>query len=422
MAYDSQKKSLILTQKNAQELEYHIKSILDKNKTKYNEGEKSVVIYSDVNKDASIQADIAIPSFDNPDTIIEITHTNPDKPGHSNENKLHQKIGALYLWKTYNPNRRIILVMGGKEKAWLSYIEKVFKLFFDEVITLWGDYFDKKLIDSLNSPLKNKEFWINEKKRRDGIKLESHENDAPLCKLRIKFYEKVIKKYLGVGHPRMIDNDALQYMALCSYNNEKGLFWNYLTNKKYDEIWQERSFFNPMEAIVYCLLDRNQFKFEGDLLRDIEVKPNLLHQFGIKNTKISEDFVLFSKKYNVPVHIQCKASAGGMDLHTKALPSRAREQITRSIFARCSYDSASKKLISNKDRFILIYILDGKWRTPEDYKLKFIHNLQFAGSVKIYSAEDVVDRNLNPNYNCKLIKFLKEIKCEMIKQSKIADY
>jgi len=419
MAYDLQKKSLIATQKNGRELENHIKGVLENINIVYNKGEKSVVLYSDINSNANVQADVSIPSFENPHTIMEITHTNPDKPGHSNENKLHQKIGALYLWKTYNPNLRIILVMGGKKEAWLSYVEKVFRLFFDEVVTLWDSDFDEKLLASLKCPLKNTDFWRKEKERRDAIKLESKDDNAPISTLRIKFYKEVIKKYLKVGHPRMIKNDALQYMALCSYNNEKGLFWSYFTEGKYDKIWQERSFFNPMEAIVYCLLDKHNFKFEGDLLKDIEVKPNLLHEFGIKNTKISEDFVLFSRKFNMPVHIQCKASAGGMEIHTKALPSRAREQITRSLFARCSFEQNSKELISKKDRFILIYILDGKWRTPEDYKLKYIHNLQFAGATKIYNAEDLVNEDLNPNYNCDLVKYLEEIGCEKIEQVKL---
>ncbi len=416
MAYDSQKKSLIATQKNARELEKHIKNVLKKKGIVCNKGEKSVVLYSDISTTANVQADIAIPSFENPRTIMEITHTNPDKPGHSNENKLHQKIGALYLWKTHNPNLRVVLVMGGKKAAWLSYVEKAFRLFFDEVVTLWDSDFDQKLLNSINCQLKNLNFWNKEKERRDSIKLEVNEDKAPISTLRIKFYKEIIKKYLKIGHPRMIKNEVLQYMALCSYNNEKGLFWDYLTKGEYDKIWQERSLFNPMEAIVYCLLDKYKFKFEGDLLKDIEVKPNLLHEFGIKNTKISEDFVLFSKKHNVPVHIQCKASSGGMDLHTKALPSRAREQITRSLFARCSFEQNSKKLISKKDRFILIYILDGKWRTPKNYKLKYIHNLQFAGATKIYSAESLVNENLNPNYNCNLIEYLKEIGCEKIEE------
>ena len=414
MSYESQKKALISTQENGKVLERFVQSILEKNKINYNLGEKSVVSYSNINKEANIQADIAIPSYDSPETIMEITHTNPDKPGHSNENKLHQKIGALYLWKTYNHNRRVILVMGGKKESWLSYVESAFRFFFDEVVTLWGGDFENKLLSAIKCPIKNVDFWNKEKARRDLIKLEVDELNAPISTLRIKFYNDVVKRYLGVGHPRMIKNDALQYMALCSYNSERVLFWDYLTEKKFDEIWQERSFFNPMEATVYCILDKNNFRFQGDLLKDIEVKPNLLHEFGIKNTKISEDFVLFSKKFNMQVHIQCKASAGGMELHTKALPSRAREQITRSLFARCGFDKITNKIISNKDRFILIYILDGKWRTPDNYKLKYIHNLQFAGANKIYSAEEIVDKNLNPDYNCNLVKYLKEIECETI--------
>ena len=52
------------------------------------------------------------------------------------------------------------------------------------------------------------------------------------------------------------------------------------------------------------------------------------------NTKLSEDFVLFSEQLKLPVYIQCKSSGGGRRQHGKNIQNRAKEQIARSILYR----------------------------------------------------------------------------------------
>ena len=48
----------------------------------------------DDDKNLKLQTDVVIPSTDKPEVIYSITHTNPDKPGHSNENKFQLKFGT----------------------------------------------------------------------------------------------------------------------------------------------------------------------------------------------------------------------------------------------------------------------------------------------------------------------------------------
>lgn len=180
MPYISQKKSLVITQKKSKELDNYVREILKKHKIKFDSGTASKVKYLDVNPEASIQADIAIPTCENPETIIDITHTNPDKAGHSNENKLNQKIGELYLWKAYNPNLRVIIVLGGTENSWLKYVPKAFNFFFDSCVLLWEKDFETKLISSLSCELKNFELWVQENKRVSNIKFLTDESKAQI--------------------------------------------------------------------------------------------------------------------------------------------------------------------------------------------------------------------------------------------------
>ena len=95
----------------------------------------------DDDKNLKLQTDIVIPNIDKPEVIYSITHTNPDKPGHSNENKFQLKLGELVLIKTFNPKIKCIMVIGGTKEAWLPYVLVAFSHFFDEVIFLWESGF-----------------------------------------------------------------------------------------------------------------------------------------------------------------------------------------------------------------------------------------------------------------------------------------
>ena len=74
-----------------------------------------------------LQVDAAYPSTDAPRTIVSVTYTKPDKPGHSNENKLQLKVGELALFKTYTAGASA----GSRHRreqvpAWLPYVLKAF--------------------------------------------------------------------------------------------------------------------------------------------------------------------------------------------------------------------------------------------------------------------------------------------------------
>ena len=161
MAYNSQSRSLIDVQVRGTELENQIRKILG--------GEEGRIKYSDNHEYAKIQADIVHPTISDPKMIFSVTHTKPDTRGHSNENKFQLKLGELVLWKTYNPDLRIVIVVGGKEIEWLSYVLHAFPHFFDEYIYMWEENEKKKLAQYECIKTRHDEFWGAEKERRDSI-------------------------------------------------------------------------------------------------------------------------------------------------------------------------------------------------------------------------------------------------------------
>jgi len=132
----------------------------------------------------------------------------------------------------------------------------------------------------------------------------------------------------------------------------------------------------------------------------------------LTKTKLSEDFVTFSKDLNMPVYIQCKASRGGITQHGKAVMNRSKEQVTRSIFYRCNKDKKNDKIISGKKKFVWISIIDGDWLKPKKDCLKYLQILQIAGYDRIFPSESIVlGDDLLPNNNCDFIRYLNQINC-----------
>jgi hypothetical protein len=86
------------------------------------------VKYSDINRYAQIREDFIFPN-QNFKTILSVTHSHPTIPGHSNENKLHQALGELWLFKTYNLNTKCIIFMGGEKEKWLEYVIDTMDIF-----------------------------------------------------------------------------------------------------------------------------------------------------------------------------------------------------------------------------------------------------------------------------------------------------
>nr|ABZ09106.1 hypothetical protein ALOHA_HF4000APKG6D9ctg2g11 [uncultured marine crenarchaeote HF4000_APKG6D9] len=405
MSYEAQSKSMSRVIKSGAELEKLVKHILNA---------KGGNIKYDKNSSDTLQTDIVIPNTKNPKVIYSITHTDPDKPGHSNENKFQLKLGEIVFLKTHDPSIKCILVVGGTKDAWLQYVLEAFPYFFDEVIYLWGGDFKKRILNANNDQLKNCDFWNDEKKRRDSIVKNKNLDLVPFSQLRLGFYEKIIKKFLGVNSPEEIDHPILKQMASSAHQafkesiGERGIFWNHLSEKRFDAIWQERNYYNPNEAVVENILSKHGFFFLGRTGKDVEIS-NLLHQFGLTRTRVGEDFVLFSKKHKKAVYIQCKASGGGKTHHGKNIMNRAKEQNGRSILYRCCLKN--KKLISKPKNFFWIGILDGNWKLPQKSPLKYYNMLEIAGYDKLIGADSLVDSSFIPLEENELEKYLTNLDC-----------
>ena len=122
-----------------------------------------------------IQVDAATPSLSSPESIVSITYTNPDTKGHSNENKLHLKLGELALLKHAYPQAPVTLVIGGSGEAWLPYVLRAFAHFYDEVIFLWESGAEEQLRKIKANPLatapRNPEFWFDLGQNWDQVEL-----------------------------------------------------------------------------------------------------------------------------------------------------------------------------------------------------------------------------------------------------------
>ena len=109
--------------------------------------------------------------------------------------------------------------------------------------------------------------------------------------------------------------------------------------------------------------------------------------------KVSEDFILFSNKLNMPVFIQSKSSGGGKERHGKNIQNRTKEQLARCLFYRGIIKG--DEIILRDKNFYWISVLDGNWGVTEKTPLKYIHMLQWAGYDFIIGADDLVDDNLS---------------------------
>lgn len=127
-SYMAQSASLKYVQKFGPQLEKTIKEVLD-----WDSGR--VVYYEKDNMKYDLQVDSCFPNVKSPEVFVSVTYCKPDKPGHSNENKLQLKLGELLLLKAKYPKIKAILVIGGNEKTWLPYVLKAFTYFFDKTIS-----------------------------------------------------------------------------------------------------------------------------------------------------------------------------------------------------------------------------------------------------------------------------------------------
>lgn len=409
VSYAEARKALKNTQIRGKDAESAVKTFLNKENIHYLHGKTKNYLN---HPEADVEVDFILDGMDNKETFISVTHSNPLIPGHSNENKLHQKISELYLFKLANLDTRIILVVGGEIKKWAPYVLKVFEIFFDEVVYVQDRDFFGRLHNALKCDLINRDYWLKERKLFTKVHfLNSAYN---ICKrnLREEFFSKII---LGLSrksppqYPNQVKNLILRKMGEANVNS---IFWSYVKQGKYAEIWQERNYFNPLEAIIELILEKNNIWFRGGLGKSVQVHHSVLHDLGFTSTRFTEDFQLFSKKLKKRIYIQCKSSSGGPNNTSKALPSRAREQIGRSILYRTTINK-DKKLISNRKDYLSIYILDGLWNFPKKYPLKYVHLLQIAGADYILNGYDLVDNKLEIIKNNELEKILITLDCEI---------
>jgi hypothetical protein len=353
------------------------------------------IIYHDKLK-YDVQVDCVYPSLKSPKVVISVTYTEPDTKGHSNENKLQLKVGELALIKCAYPNCKVVLVIGGNEESWLPYVLKAFKFFFDEVVYAWHDDGLTRLAEIQNNPDivsgSHDKFWKQIKNEWDAVGLKQSDFSPPKGLLRYKIADQMKNQTPGVHYPNSITN---RIAALCMQRSKskEGKEWQNYLNRQWEKIEQSRSYFNPLESLVEISLRDANLKFQGGIACDIPVS-SFLHDLGMENTMLSEDFILYSKKHKMKVYIQCKASGGGRNQTGKNIQNRTKEQVTRGILYRCKLEN--DQIVLKPKNFLWISILDGDWGVTKKNTHKYIHMLQHAGYDHFFGSEDLVDKELQP--------------------------
>jgi hypothetical protein len=386
-AWEKQSASLVEVQKRGTGLEATVRKTL---------GWPNGRIVYDKPHGYKIQIDAAFPNTTAPKVIVSVTYTDPDTRGHSNENKLQLKIGELALLKAAYPNLGTVLAIGGSGDAWLNYVLKAFTFFYDETLFLWQEDDRKRLVEMGKKPdsvnLKHAQFWQDFHAARTQRELAPKGTPAPCGKVRYDIIDTLRAQTPIVHNPSLIENPIARLCMRRSFDLH-GAEWNNYLHGNWHSIEMSRNYFNPVEAAVELTLSEGHFTFQGGIARDVEV-PSVLHDLGMTETKLSEDFVLFSKKLNMPVYIQCKASGGGRDQHGKNIQNRAKEQTARGIFYTSkSPDQAT--LLWQEKHFHWVSVLDGDWSVTASEPLKYIHMLQLAGYDKVFCAADLLTANLH---------------------------
>ena len=410
--YEKQSISLRYVQRFGSDLEQGIKDALG-----WDSGR--VIYYKNQELKYDLQVDSCYPSTDAPEVFVSVTYCNPDKPGHSNENKLQLKLGELMLLKGFYPNIKSVLVIGGNEGTWLPYVLEAFNYFFDKTIYAWEDNFEQSIDELRENPnniqLKHSDTWAELSKEWNNTNLWE---DEPIDSfLRINTWEKIVNLGKEGELPEDISNEIFRHCMQAAYTrsvetrNRNGKEWTNYQNENWGKLWESRSFFNPGEAAIELSLSKTGFAFSGGLAKDVDV-PSLIHHLGgdnVDKTKVSEDFVLFSKKLNLPVLIQSKATGGGKARHGKNIQNRTKEQVARSLFYRGGI--ADDKIILRPKDYYWIGVLDGNWGVTRKTPLKYLHMLQWAGYDYLIAADALIDENIDLVLDNPLIEKLRELEC-----------
>lgn len=400
-AWSAQSQSLVRVQQEGGNLEKLVKDIL---------GWGGGRIVYDPHRKYTLQTDCVYPSLKRPEVVVSVTYTDPDTRGHSNENKLQLKVGEIALLKYAYPNIRVVLAIGGAGEAWLQYVLKAFDIFFDEVLFLWLPEHRDRLHQIGQNPqtviAKHQQFWADMRSEWLSIPLAADTYTPPNCLVRYEIADALRNQKPIVYNPSLIENEIARACMRESFNRS-GTEWQSYLKENWAQIEMSRNYFNPAEAAIELSLRHSRLIYEGGIARDIDV-PSLLHDFGMTNTRVSEDFVLFSERYHVPVYIQSKASGGGRDRHGKNIQNRAKEQITRGIFYRCNLSDGA--ILWQPKKFFWLSVLDGDWGVSKKQPLKYIHMLQLAGYDRLFAASDLITPDLSVRReNNPLIKYLVDV-------------
>lgn len=383
VAWESQSRSLVRVQRDGAGLERAVREAL---------GWPSGRITYDAQRGYELQADAVHPAPGRPQTVVSVTYTNPDTPGHSNENKLHLKLGELALLKAAHPDVRVVLAIGGAEHSWLGYVLRLLEAFHDEVILLWREQGRRRLRELAREPhrvaARNQQLWQALSDRWRRRRLSAAERVPPRGLVRYHIADLLRLQDPVAERPGQLDNEIAR---LCLQRSAAGggAEWHSYVERRWGSIEMSRTYFNPVEAAVELSLAAAGLEFAGGVARDVAV-PNLLDDLGMGGTRLSEDFVLRSRALDRPVYIQCKSSGGGRAQHGKNIQNRAKEQITRGLLYSCrSPDGARIEL--RPRRFHWVAVLDGDWGVTTRQPLKYLHMLELAGYDRILRAGDLID-------------------------------
>jgi hypothetical protein len=309
-----------------------------------------------------------------------------------------------------------VLVLGGTKESWLPYVLKAFEYFYDQVICLWEENGIEQLgkikLEPNSVNAKHVEFWTALRNTWADRQKNLSKGHIPSGLVRYQVLD-ALKNEPGCATPADIKNEIARYCMQASLASG-GTEWNHYRRQNWGAIEMSRSYFNPQEAIVELSLINGDFKYQGGVAKDIEV-PSLLHELGMENTKLSEDFVLYSELLKKPVYIQCKASGGGRAQHGKNIQNRTKEQVARGILYSAKLND-SGMLKFNDAGFHWISVLDGDWGVNQSEQYKYLHMLELAGYKKYFGASSLISQTmevLNSDTN-PLIEYLNEIKCTKI--------
>jgi hypothetical protein len=415
MAYERQSHSLRYVQTFGPALEKNVSAALGWPGGKVIYYERAGVVYK-------LQVDSCWPNVNSPQAVASVTYCKPDKPGHSNENKLQLKLGELMLVKARFPEIRSVLVIGGNRETWLPYVLRAFNFFFDRTVFAWEEDFENKINEIRDNPgaipLRHAATWKQLAGEWSTTKLWDGEPIDSSLREGVWTYMREIGREGEL--PEDISNEIFRLCMQTAFDRHKatrgrnGHEWTNYLNDEWDKLWQSRSFFNPGEAAIQLSLSRAGFAYLGALAQDVAV-PSLIHYLGgeeVDNTKVSEDFILYSRKLDKPVFIQSKSTGGGLGRHGKNIQNRTKEQLARSLFYRGSVDEKGQIILRPKD-YYWIGLLDGDWGVTRVTPLKYIHMLQWAGYDYLLAADSLVtdDFSLNPIEANPLVVHLQSLEC-----------